>query len=81
MNVTNKKSKMRSRWYDDGGEQVDSPKSKSNKGWVGVYLCVYLCVYEREVPGVSNNNLYKHTSIIHVPFQCWREDPKFTEHN
>lgn len=36
---------------------------------------------EREVPGVSNNNLYKHTLIIHVPFQCWRENPKFTEHN
>lgn len=36
---------------------------------------------EREVPGVSNNNLYKHTLIIHIPFQCWRENPKFTEHN
>ena len=36
---------------------------------------------ERELPGVSNNNLYKHTLIIHIPFQCWRENPKFTEHN
>lgn len=36
---------------------------------------------EREMPGVSNNNLYKHTLIIHIPFQCWRENPKFTEHN
>lgn len=36
---------------------------------------------EREMPGVSNNNLYKHTLIIHVPYRCWRENPKFTEHN
>ncbi len=45
MNVTNKKSEMRSSWYDGGGEQVDSPKSKSNKGCVCV--CVCTCVWER----------------------------------
>lgn len=39
MNVTNKKCEMRSSWYDGGGEQVDSPKSKSNKGCVCVLVC------------------------------------------
>jgi len=49
MNVTNKKSEMRSSWYDVGGEQVDSPKSKSNKGCVCVCVCVCvsLCVREK----------------------------------